>query len=96
MLQIISDSLPTNQMVFASLCLTLCAITCHMEGSICQRRGPQLREYRVSSLVPAVRLGQKQTDTRCLSPLEYSACQKYQASGEDHRLFRSRTRPAKP
>lgn len=61
-LQITYDSLPTHHMLFTSLCLTLCAITCHMGGSICQRRGPQLREYRLSSLVPAARLGQKQTD----------------------------------
>ena len=92
------DCLPTHEIISRSLCLPLCSMTYHMEGSIRQRSRPLLREYRASSssLVPAVRLGPRQTDTRCFSPSTYITCQKYQASGERRHLVRSRTRPAKP
>lgn len=52
-LQIISDSLPTHQVISRSLCLPFCPITYHTEGSVCQRREPLFRHCRASISVSA-------------------------------------------
>lgn len=86
LLQIISDFLTTYQVSFRSFCLPFYPITSHMGGSICQRREPVFRGWREDISVSDARLGSRQTETRCSSPVEYITCQKYLASGECRRL----------
>lgn len=86
LLQIVSDFLTAYQVTSRSLCLPFYPITSHMGGSICQRSEPLFRAWRANISLSDTRLGSRQTETRCSSPVEYITCQKYLASGECRRL----------